>query len=141
MSDRLEVQHLRKQILDLRQQIAMRPVGVPMRPQTVWQAYVQIINGQLISSIIPVIQYAAGPLTLPTAYDPNTTTSYIAGIGNGYMYNAQGVQLTNKVLVLHNFAAMTDPLMAGDTFRVGPAIQVSVSGGGNVAAYPVVGFW
>lgn len=130
------IHHLRHRVDHLHQHTRSLPL-VTQLPYNAPSYTVQVINGQLISGVVPVIEYAADPLTVPTAYDPTTATSYVAGIGNGYLYSAG--QLIGKVLVRHNFAGMTDPLMSGDVYAVGTPVSVPVTGGGTVTAYPIIG--
>jgi hypothetical protein len=131
-----ELQFLRKQMLDSRQNMALRTIVTPMRPVLIVPLLCQIIGGQTVNGVV-MIQYAADPLTAPTAYNPNTATSYIAGLGYGQIYNNLGQQ-AGKVVVRHNWLGQTDPFLSGDTVVVGAPVPIPVTGGGTLLVYPII---
>ncbi len=97
----------------------------------------------MASSSIPcrkayIHDVAADPLTAPTAYNPLTDTSYIAGLGNGTLYDPSGHNV-GLVLVRHNWDGFTDPLTVGNRYLVGTPVAIPVTGGGTIQAYPIIG--
>lgn len=138
--DARDRQEMERQINQMREEIRAltrrtparwaRPADTPVQ--------VQLIYGQLINSVYPVIEYAADPITAPYAYDPNSDTSYIAGLGNAWLYDSNG-QPTQRVLVRNNWSGTTYPLASGNIYQVGALISVPVSGGGIINAYPIIG--
>jgi hypothetical protein len=136
-ADELQLQYLRKELLTLRQQLAVRPINSPIKSVYSPLQIVVVIGGQTLSGITGV-NYAADPITAPTAYNPNTSTSYIAGLGYGMLYNAQGQQV-GKVNIRHNYAGFPYMLIAGRSYACSPfSTTVPVTGGGTIPVYPVV---
>jgi hypothetical protein len=134
----LELQHIRKQMLAVRAGLAVRPVLTPIKSvyNPLW--FVQVVLGQTLAGV-PVIQYAPDPLTAPTAYNPATATSYVVGLGKGILFNANGQQLPNPVIIRHNFAFMTDPFIVGCCCAVSSTPgSVPVTGGGTIPVYAIV---
>lgn len=100
-------------------------------------AFVRIIGGQTISGV-PMIQYAADPFTPPSAYDPDVDVTYVAGIGNAWLFDYLGTPLV-RVLLRHNYAGFTDPLGYGETYMVGSQpVNLTTAGGAVIQAYQVI---
>jgi hypothetical protein len=131
-----ELIFLRKSVLDLKQALALRSILNPARSVLITPQLCQIIGGQTVNGVV-MIQYAADPLTAPTAYNPATATSYIAGLGYGWIYNPNGQQ-QGKVVVRHRWLGQTDPFLSGDTVVVGAAYPIPVTGGGTLQVYPII---
>ena len=130
------IQAIREDVVDLQQKSSRIPIftQVPLQPSAL--QIVQIIVVQTIDGV-PIIQYAADPITAPSAYDPAVDVTYAAGLGNGWLYNQNGQQL-QQVLVRHNYIGFTDPVMGGVSYYVGYPVQVAVTGGGTITCYPIV---
>jgi hypothetical protein len=109
--------------------IELRPLPVRNRPQVV-----QIIGGQT-SNGVPVIQYAIDPFTPDKVYDPAVDTTYISGLGNGYLMNSSGAQGL-KVLIRHNFLGQNGPLLQGWVYQVSGQVSLSF-GTSTMIAYTV----
>ncbi len=91
----------------------------------------QIIGGNLQSGV-QMIQYvdAASDPSLSATYDPDVDTVYPTGIGNAQLLGT-GAVTPPKVLVRHDFAGFTDPLMAGDAYLVSGVRPITIASGGH----------
>ena len=142
-ANKYEVQHLRRQVLDLKAQHAVRPVLNPSRSAYPQLLTCQLIGGQ-ISNGVDILQYAAygdlysGMEESDFAYDPDTDTAYIVGLGYGVLYDTKGLQTAN-VLVRHSWLGFTDSFAAGYRVVVGTAYSLAVAGGGSIPVYPIIG--
>ena len=72
---------------------------------------IQIIGGNPMASGIESLQYAA-TVTVPQVYDPDVDTSYVQGLGNGWLF-IDGIRQPNRVLVRHDFIGDQTPLITG----------------------------
>ena len=64
-------------------------------------------------------------------YDPDVTTEYIDGVGNGILF-IDGVEQENKVLVRHNFFGTPYPALQGALVRVANTTTVHTINGDKV---------
>jgi hypothetical protein len=82
------------------------------------------------------IVYYEGTLPdVPSAYDPNVTSSFIDGIGRATLYK-NGVAQDGYVLVVNdNRGSFRNALFENDPTTTGGAVPIPVSGGGSVQAY------
>lgn len=82
------------------------------------------------------IVYYEGELpSVPSAYDPDVTTSFTDGIGRGTLYK-NGVAQDGYVLVVNDDrGSFRNALFQGDPIRTSGAVSIPVSGGGTVRAY------
>jgi hypothetical protein len=103
-------------------------------------AYTTIVvgggNAALIGNSLDGIQYASGPLTPTSAYDPDVDTVYQTGIGWGYL-TVNGVLQPAKVLVRHKYAGYPAPLLAGNLLRPCATETLSYDPGGGGALVPL----
>jgi hypothetical protein len=140
--DRLALMHLRRNLLDIRTAHQARNVFPPIRPAYPQWLTCKIIGGQ-VSNGVDMLSYApygdlySGQEQADMAYDPDTDTAYIAGLGYGVLFDAQG-QETANVLIRHDWLGWTDSFGAGYRVVVGTSYLLPVSGGGTISVYPIV---
>lgn len=99
-------------------EIYQRPIKVKGGGGSVQHVYqLVIIGGNLLSDgITEGIKYSSSPIVdVPAIYDPEVDTSFVDGIGRGYLY-IDGVLQTLRVLILHDSSAgaITTALFSGD---------------------------
>lgn len=84
------------------------------------------------------INWYDGVLTeVPSAYDPDVTSTFIDGIGRGILYR-NGVPQDGYVLVVNdNRGSVRNALFQNDPFRTSGAVAIDVAGGGSVRAWTV----
>ena len=78
-----------------------------------------------------------GVETVPSAYDPDVTSSFIDGIGRGTLYVNQVAQDGYVLVVCDDRGSFRNCLVASDAVWVGDPVSIPVDGGGSVQAYPV----
>lgn len=100
--------------------------------------YVLIVGGNELETGQQGVVYmdGAGVETVPSAYDPDVTSSFTNGIGRGTLYK-NGVAQDGYVLVVNDDrGSFRNALVENDVVLVGDAVSIPVSGGGAVTAYP-----
>lgn len=129
-------------IKDLRRRVSQRPVPIlPFQPIRT----ILIKDGNTLDTTQLGVKYVgAGVSTVPSAYDPNVTTSFIDGIGRGTMY-VNGVAQNGYVLVVNDSRSSFGHALLGDNADDdGPdlcwafgSVVIPVDGGGTVVAWIV----
>ncbi len=116
---------------------ARRPLWVP--PSGVPYLFVNIVGGNTLDSGEDGVKYKDTTIaTVPSAYDPDVTSSFIDGIGRGTLYRngvAQGM-----VLVVNDPRGVNrNAVLAGENPYTGSFVDIPVSGGGGatVRAYVI----
>ncbi len=122
MNDR-RLAELEQSLKQVQRDLNRLPLYVP--PELPLIRYCKVVLGQTVASV-PMIQYAADPLTITTYYDPEIDTAFDAGLGVIDLYNGSGVYV-GKVLGRHNDRGFTDPVMAGVGYTVGFPITLTVT--------------
>lgn len=94
-----------------------------------------IVGGNTLEEGSAGINYEANVPSVPSAYDPDVTSSFIDGVGRGTLY-VDGVARDGYVLVLCSDAGtFRNALVAGDVVVSGGPIRLPVDGGGSVQIY------
>ncbi len=130
-----ELMQLRAQIRTLSARLDQRPVQT-MKPSGDYLVVV-IVGGNTLETGQPGVKYSASVGDLPSAYDPNVTSSFIDGVGRGTLY-VNGVAQTGYVLVINDSnGTFLNDLVQTDRVWCSRAISAPVSGGASVTAYQV----
>ena len=82
------------------------------------------------------VKYYSGTLaSVPSAYDPDVTSSFIDGVGRGTLYK-NGTAVSGYVLIVNdNQGSFRNALFIGDPIRTSGTVSIPVSGGGSDRAY------
>lgn len=129
-------------IKDLRRRVTQRPDPI-LAPIIVRRILIK--DGNTLDTGQDGIKYEGTEITsVPSAYDPNTTSSFIDGIGRGQM-EENGVVSSGYVLVVNDTRSGFGHALLGDNgLEDGPdkpwafrAVSIPVSGGGTVSAWVV----
>jgi hypothetical protein len=84
-----------------------------------------------------IVYYEGTLSSVPSAYDPDVTTSFTDGIGRGTLYK-NGVAQEGYVLIVNDDrGSFRNALFQNDPFITSGAVAIPVSGGGTVRAYTV----
>lgn len=97
---------------------------------------IQIDQGQTLESGDLGIKYSSTPITsFPSAYDPNTMTSFMDGVGRGILY-VNGIARTGYVLVINDSqSTIASSVIQGDNCWPSRALSVDAGGGLRRFAY------
>lgn len=124
-------------IKDLRRRVTQRPdpIIAPRAPYLT----VTIVGGNTLETGQAGVEYVDGDgvETVPSAYDPDVTSSFIDGIGRGTLYVNQVAQDGYVLVVNDDRGSFRNSLVVSDVVWVGDAVSIPVDGGGTVRAYPV----
>lgn len=139
-----ELDYLRREIGKLRQGLAQRPVKPP-KGSPASNRSITIIGGNTLADGVTLgVKYvAAGVATVPSAYDPTVTSTFVDGIGRGTLY-VNGVS-QGSVLVVNDGrtgSGVSVALFASD--RIGTIVTstIPVAGDPNGATVTVyVPYW
>ena len=100
-----------------------------------------IDQGNTLTSGQDGIKYQASVATVPSAYDPNVTSSFVDGIGRGTLY-IDGVAQSGYVLVANTSSGLLSiSLLTGDTIAVGGTVAIPISGGGGATVTAYTAAW
>jgi len=117
--------------------ITNRPVLQSVRG-IVKTRWITIDKGNTLEEGSDGILYEATVASVPSAYDPDVTDTFIDGVGRGTLY-IHGVAQTGYVLVVNSDAGtFRNALVQGDVVWVGNPIPMPVDGGGSVQVYTVL---
>lgn len=122
-------------IKDLRRRVTQRPdpIIAPRAPYLT----VTIVGGNTLETGQNGVIYAGTVESVPSAYDPDVTSSFVDGIGRGTLYINQIAQSGYVLVVNDDRGSFRNALIADDVVWVGDAVAIPVAGGGTVRAYPV----
>lgn len=131
------IQRLEKQIADLERRLAQRPpvftvkAGVKIR-------WVVVDKGNTLETSQDGVKYVADVSSVPSAYDPDVTSSFVDGIGRGTLF-VDGIAQDGYVLIVNDDSgSMRNALVTSDVAWVGEPRAIPVGGGPqSVQAYPV----
>lgn len=94
-----------------------------------------IVDGNELETGQDGIVYEANVATVPSAYDPTVTSTFIDGIGRATLH-IDGVAQADYVLVVNDSrGTFGNALLAGDQIFTEGAVSIPVDGGGSVRAY------
>lgn len=128
-------------LTEIRRRITMRPEVIPGVPVVVRRIYID--QGNTLDTGEKGIKYEGSEITeVPTAYDPDSDTSFIDGIGRGQL-EINGVLQSGYVLVVNDIRSGYGNAFLGDNgYEDGPdkpwafyAVSIPVDGGGSVSAW------
>jgi hypothetical protein len=91
---------------------------------------VVIVGGNTLVTSQTGISYSSTPITdVPSAYDPDVTSSFIDGVGRGTLY-IDGVAQTSKVLIVNDggSGAVDFALLTSDRIVVAEPRTLTVAG-------------
>jgi len=130
-----EIRKLQQEIERLKRRIEQRPVIPGMGAGAQYQT-VSIDQGNVLETGQNGIKYYEGELAeVPSAYNPNVTTSFIDGVGRGTLY-INGVSQPGYVLVLNDDrGSFRNALVSSDVIYAGGPVSIPVNGGGSVQVY------
>ncbi len=133
MRDRIS--ELQAEVERLRRRVEQRPV-LATSPRSAFK-FVEIVSGNTLETGQTGVLYEATVSSVPSAYDPDVTSSFVDGIGRGTLY-INGVAQTGYVLVVNSDSgSFRNALRVSDVMWVGDLVAIPVDGGGSVHAYPV----
>lgn len=127
-------------IRDLRRRVTQKPETILPVPQ-VRRIYIE--DGNTLDTTQLGIKYSASEITsVPSAYDPNVTSSFIDGIGRGRL-EINGVLQSGYVLVVNDSRSGYGNAFLGDNgLEDGPdkpwafySVSIPVAAGGTVSAW------
>lgn len=88
---------------------------------------IQIVSGNTLASGQTGVKYvAAGVGSVPAAYDPNVTSSFIDGIGRGTLYIDNQAQSGYVLLVLDSRTTMNFDVLANEVVVVKQSVDIPV---------------
>lgn len=133
---RNEIKQLKAEIARLSARLDQRPAKITLgRPAAYMFIYVD--GGNTLETGQDGVNYEASVTSVPSAYDPNVTSSFIDGIGRGTLYR-NGVAQTGYVLLVNSDAStFGNALLEGDLIWASGPISMPVDGGGSVLVYLV----
>jgi hypothetical protein len=138
MSDNDDMRDVRREVRRLWQEVSKRPLKA--RAGSTSRLYtVSILSGNTLSTGQTGIKYSSSGISdVPSAYDPDVTSSFIDGVGRGTLF-IDGVSQTSKVLIVNDLTggAITFALLVGDIVVVRASRTLTVGGDPNttVTAY------
>lgn len=125
-------------IKDLRRRVSQKP-NVILSPPLPYM-FVNIVSGNTLDSGQLGVKYSSSEIaTVPSAYDPTVTSSFIDGIGRGTLY-INGTAQASYVLVVNDTRGVNrNAVIIGENPYTGGSVEIPVSGGGGttVRAYVV----
>ncbi len=96
-----------------------------------------VVGGNTLETGQIGIVYEATVASVPSAYDPAVTSTFVDGIGRATLY-VNGTAQSGYVLVVNSDAgSWRNALFVNDPFATSGTISIPVSGGGSVLAYTV----
>lgn len=136
MSRSSEIMALQRRVAELSRRLDNRPILGYQAPRAQYRL-VQVVSGQTLGTGQIGVKYKTTPITsVPTAYDPNATSSFVDGIGRGILY-IDNLPQSGYVLILNDSTCpILRVLVAGDFISTLAAIDMTVDAGGTVPVYP-----
>lgn len=137
-----EIDALRRELVALRREVAQRNVIPPKGASAVSLRTVSVVSGQTLTSGQAGVKYSSAAVTsVPSAYDPAVTSTFIDGIGRGTLY-VNGIVQSGYVLLLNDSTcAIQRALVVSDVVAVQNAVSIPVAGdpnGASVSVYPIL---
>lgn len=132
------IRELQRQVADLSRRADQRPV---LSTGKGGGDYVTVIidGGNELETGQNGVVYVESPgvETVPSAYDPDVTSSFIDGIGRGVVL-INGAEQPGYVLVVNDDrGSFRNALVGSDVVWCGDPVSIPVDGGGSITAYPV----
>ena len=129
-----KIKDMQQEINLLRRRIEQRPLILGTSASVKYRTVV-IDRGNILETGQHGIKFETVVTSVPSAYDPNVTSSFIDGIGRGTLY-VNGVVQDGYVLVVNDSSGtFQNALVNGDPIFAGGPISIDVDGGGTVKAY------
>lgn len=96
----------------------------------------KIVSGNTLETGQAGIKYKSPIITsVPSAYDPDVTSTFIDGIGRGKLY-VNGVEQDGYVLIINDdHGSFGNALRFDDIIFAGGPVSIPVTGGGSVSCY------
>jgi len=136
MSNDVRLKALEREVQSLKRRMEQRPVlqfptGIPYM-------FVLIEGGNTLDNGDAGVVYVDSVIaSVPSAYDPNTTSSFIDGIGRGTLY-VNGAARTGYVLVVNDQRGVNrNAVIAGESPYAGSSVSIPAGGGATVTAYVI----
>ncbi len=131
------IKQLRDEVERLKRRLDQRPVLFTGKGGTPYM-FVEIEGGNTLDSgedgvIFPDTTIAS----VPSAYDPNVTSSFIDGIGRGTLYINGAAQVGYVLVVNDDRGVNRNAVLAGEFPYAGSSVSIPVDGGGAVTAYVI----
>lgn len=128
------MRHDKPKTIDLARRITQRQIVIPGDGGQPYRT-ILIDGGNTLETGQDGVVYEATVASVPSAYDPDVTSSFIDGIGRGTLY-INGVAQDGYVLVVNSDdGTFRNALVADDVIYSGGPISIPVDGGGSVQAY------
>lgn len=135
MSRSSEIMALQRRVAELSRRLDNRPILGYQAPQSKY-SIVRIVYGQTLGTGQTGIKYSTTPITsVPSAYNADTDTSFIDGIGSGQMYQ-ENIGKGNVILLNDTTSVIGRVLLAGDWVSVLGPVDMPAPGG-NISVYRV----
>jgi hypothetical protein len=131
------IRELQRQVADLSRRADQRPVLSTGKGGGDYK-FVSIVGGNTLETGQDGVVYVEDPgvETVPSAYDPDVTSSFVDGIGRGTLF-INGVAQTGYVLVVNDGrGSFRNSLVISDVVWVGDPVSIPVDGGGSISTYP-----
>ena len=129
-----KIKDMQQEINLLRRRIEQRPLILGTSASVKYRTVV-IDRGNILETGQHGIKFETVVTSVPSAYDPNVTSSFIDGIGRGTLY-VNGVVQDGYVVVVNDWSGtFQNALVNGDPIFAGGPISIDVDGGGTVKAY------
>lgn len=133
------IKALRDELERLRRRVEQRPLLVTGKGGTPYM-FVLIEGGNTLDSGEDGVIFEDTTIaSVPSAYDPNVTSTFIDGIGRGTLY-VNGAAQSGYVLVVNDDRGVNrNAVLAGESPYAGSTVAIPVSGGGGatVTAYVI----
>jgi hypothetical protein len=132
------VQFAQREVAELKQDTQRLPCIIPRSdPSPIKIRWVVIDKGNTLETSEDGVKYVASVTSVPSAYDPDTTSSFIDGIGRGTLFE-DGVAQEGYVLVVNDDSGATrNAVLTGDVVWVVEPRNMPVgSGPQTVQVYP-----
>ena len=125
-----------RELQELRRRITQRPLDIVQRTIPDYMT-ILIDVGNTLETGQDGIVYEASIAEVPSAYDPNVTSSFIDGIGRGTLFKNGSAQSGYVLVINTDQGSFRNALLEGDVVWTSGAVEVPVDGGGTVLAYTV----
>jgi hypothetical protein len=133
----VELLALRREIEDLKRQMRQIPSRFPM--DRFPYMFVLIDGGNTLDSGQDGVVFVESPGVeeVPSAYDPDVTSTFIDGIGRGTLYINNEAQPGYVLVVNDNRGVNQNAIIEGEAAFTTRSVAIPVDGGGFVYAYVI----